>query len=463
MNADFLQQIRELLPGEANDLLEALSRPAETSVRLNTNKFKGPEPQGLAQVPWCPGGYYLPDRPAFTFDPMLHAGAYYVQDASSMFISHALRSLLQSDAPVCYLDLCAAPGGKSTAATDALPDGSLIVSNEIDGLRAQVLRENIVKWGCPNTVVLNESPARIGKLTNFFDVIAADMPCSGEGMFRKEEEAVSQWSPALVEQCARRQQTIVDDIWNALKPGGLFIYSTCTFNARENEDMVNYIIDTHGAESVEMPIKEEWHIHKGIRTSHFCYRFLPHLTRGEGLFLAVLRKSDTDTTSRKAKGNSKKSKTKQAKTSIPSICSSFIKNPEDFELTAINQVATALPKSLASRMRQLYENLRTLHCGISLCTCKGKNIIPEHALSQNTALNLNAFPGIEVDYPTAIAYLQGEAITLPSDCPKGTVLICNNGYRLGFAKNLGTRANNNYPKEWRIRSKTIPPRPIVIL
>ena len=223
MNADFLHQIRELLPGEADDLLEALARPPETSVRLNMRKFKGSEPKGLAQVPWCPQGYYLPERPAFTFDPILHAGAYYVQDASSMFIAHAIRHLLQSDDPVCYLDLCADPGGKSTAAIDALPEGSLIVSNEIDGQRAQVLRENIVKWGCPNTVVLNESPAQIGKLTNFFDVIAADMPCSGEGMFRKEEESVNQWSPTLVEQCARRQQSIVDDIWNALKPGGLFI------------------------------------------------------------------------------------------------------------------------------------------------------------------------------------------------------------------------------------------------
>lgn len=462
MNADFLHQIRELLPGEADDLLEALARPPETSVRLNMRKFKGSEPKGLAQVPWCPQGYYLPERPAFTFDPILHAGAYYVQDASSMFIAHAIRHLLQSDDPVCYLDLCAAPGGKSTAAIDALPEGSLIVSNEIDGQRAQVLRENIVKWGCPNTVVLNESPAQIGKLTNFFDVIAADMPCSGEGMFRKEEESVNQWSPTLVEQCARRQQSIVDDIWNALKPGGLFIYSTCTFNTRENEDVVDYIIDTYGAESVEIPIDTEWHIHGGIRTSNFCYRFLPHLTRGEGLFLAVLHKNGTDY-GRKTKDNGKKSKAKQIKTSIPPACSSFIKEPKDYEITNIRDVITALPKVMVPQMRQLYTNLHTQHCGIPLCISKGKSIISEHALSQSVALSPDAFPEISIDYPTAIAYLQGEAIVLPPDSPKGTVLICYNGYRLGFCKNLGTRANNNYPKEWRIRNKTIPADPIVIL
>ena len=235
---EFIEQMKRIVPGEYEQLVNALqSTPPAVSVRLNP--MKNAEYPGHP-VPWCGLGRYLDERPAFTFDPLLHAGAFYVQDASSMIIDHIVRTLVPQ--PVRYLDLCAAPGGKTTAALSALPEGSLVVANEIMGNRAAILRENVIKWGYPNVVVTNNAPADFTPLRNFFDVIAIDAPCSGEGMFRKDETAVSQWNPGLVCQCADRQKGIIDDIWQSLRPGGLLIYSTCTFNLEENEHMLEHII-----------------------------------------------------------------------------------------------------------------------------------------------------------------------------------------------------------------------------
>ena len=270
LNNDFITQIEALLPhGEAHAMLDAIDqRDVEVAVRFNNAKCHSMSTH-LERVPWCEWGAYLVRRPQFTFDPMLHAGAYYVQDASSMFIYHVIKSLVH--APVRYLDLCAAPGGKTTAALQALPAGSAMVANEIVPPRAHVLRENVIKWGNPACMVTCDSPWALGALTNTFDVIAADVPCSGEGMFRKDDEAIAQWSPALVEQCSARQRGILADVWNALKPGGLLIYSTCTYNSQENEEMVQFIINELGATPLEVPIQSSWNIHGAIEHS-WSYR-----------------------------------------------------------------------------------------------------------------------------------------------------------------------------------------------
>ena len=221
----FLDQMRALLPGdEYNRFVEAMAEPPRVSIRRNLHKSRG-FASGPEQVPWCPLGAYLDEREAFTFHPQFHGGAFYVQDASSMIIHAAIKSLAL-DSPVRYLDLCAAPGGKTTTAIDALPDRSLVVANEIVGTRAQVLRENIIKWGATGCVVTCNDSRALGALTHFFDIIATDVPCSGEGMMRKDEEAVAQWTPALVEQCAARQREILTAVWDALKPGGVLLYST---------------------------------------------------------------------------------------------------------------------------------------------------------------------------------------------------------------------------------------------
>ena len=265
----FRQQMLALLPEEADALLQALQ--TEPSVAVRVNRRKAMPPATDDPVAWCRSGIYLDARRQFTFDPLLHSGCYYVQDASSMFISHVL-SQVAGNSPVAYLDLCAAPGGKTTAAIDALPDGSLVVANEIDSRRAQILRENVVKWGYPHCVVTNSDASRLGKLHEAFDIVAADMPCSGEGMMRKDDEAVAQWTPALVEQCAARQREIASDIWQALKPGGIFIYSTCTFNRFEDEENARFACQLMGGE-----LLEERH-------------FLPGRDRGEGFYVAAIRK-----------------------------------------------------------------------------------------------------------------------------------------------------------------------------
>ncbi|MGN1245092.1 MAG: rRNA cytosine-C5-methyltransferase, partial [Muribaculaceae bacterium] len=423
------------------------------------------------RVPWCSHGFYLDERQPFTFDPLLHAGAYYVQDASSMIIEHIVGQLVTS--PVRYLDLCAAPGGKTTAAINALPEGSLMVTNEIMPDRARVLLENVVKWGNPNCVVTSDSSDRLGTLTHFFDVVAADVPCSGEGMFRKDAEAVAQWTPRLVEQCAERQREIIGNIWHALRPGGIFIYSTCTYNRTEDEAMVEHIMAEYGAESIDMHFPEEWRVHPAIGTDAHCYRFMPHRTRGEGLFVAVLRKPGdephAEATASGKKGNQggkKKLKGNQGKASVAAIPAEAQKwLCGDFILTADAEGSiTATPQAFAGEIAMLRSAVRVLHAGVEVATIKGHDAVPAQSLALSTALNGEAFARVELDYPTAIAYLRGESITLTHNAiPRGIVAVSYRGMVLGFVKNLGNRANNLYPREWRIKSTHAPATPPQIL
>ncbi len=453
----FKQQMRDLLPDEADRLFEALT--TEPSVAIRTNRRKTPTAPAPDPVPWCVEGRYLDKRPQFTFDPLLHSGRYYVQDASSMFLSHVLRQLA-GDEPVAYLDLCAAPGGKTTTAIDALPDGSLVVSNEIDPRRAQVLRENVVKWGYPHCIVTNSDAHYLGKLRSAFDIIAADMPCSGEGMFRKDEEAVAQWTPSLVAQCAALQKEIAEAIWPALKAGGLFVYSTCTFNRSEDEDMLDYLINELGAEPVDVAVDEQWGIHRGVNTDYPCFRFMPHLTRGEGLFMAVVRKTSDEDSHKPQKP--KKDKDKKAKAASMD-CLSWLECAEDYVTVADGDAISAVARCYAPLAEQVRKAAKTLLAGIPLAQTKGRDLVPLHALSQSIALNDGAFSTVEVDYATAVAYLRGETIVLPDGTGKGFVIVTYKGANLGFVKNLGNRANNLYPKEWRIRSAFLPPNPPTVL
>ena len=464
VSPDFRSQISALLPAdEAAALLHAIeSTPPSVSVRLNAAKCLS-LPPAAARVPWCSRGFYLDERVPFTFDPLLHAGAYYVQDASSMLLQLIVQRLVTS--PVRYLDLCAAPGGKTTAALDALPVGSLMVTNEIMPDRARVLLENVVKWGSPACVVTSDSSERLGSLSGFFDVVAADVPCSGEGMFRKDEEAVAQWSPRLVEQCSERQREIIDNIWPALRPGGLLIYSTCTYNRSENEAMVEYVISCHGAESVPLSLPGEWNILPGIGTSAHCSRFMPHRTRGEGLFVAVLRKAGdaphSPAVAKKAKPAKGKGASKPA-VAVPAEARQWLAD-SCFSLTAdAAGTVAAIPTAHEAEVALLRSTVRVLHAGVGIATLKGRDAVPAHSLALSTALSPEAFPRCEVDYATAIAYLRGESITLPT-APRGFVLITHRDLPIGFAKNLGTRANNLYPREWRIKSTHLPATPPAII
>lgn len=410
--------------------LKGLDQDSPTSIRLNTFKLK--ENEGISetlipqQIPWCKEGYYLNERPNFTFDPLLHAGIYYVQEASSMFLSHVLRQLIKH--PVTMLDLCAAPGGKTTCARTAIPDGSLLFSNEPIGKRAQILAENIQKFGHPDIVVTNNYPRDYKKKKLVFDVIIADVPCSGEGMFRKDAQAIEEWSLQNVEKCCQLQRSIITDIWDNLRPGGILVYSTCTFNAHENEENIAWLLNHYDAELIEIPVEKEWNITSSLIGNPLSddrkfpvYRFIPGLTKGEGLFMAVLRKAGDNEN---------------------------LNNPNDIRSDKI--VAEANKK------------LKVLVHGVKKNIEKSKNIIPDHSLALSIVGNKGKFPAIEIDYSTSISYLRHEAIVLPPDSPKGIVTLQYRGVPIGFAKNLGSRANNLYPQEWRIKSSHIPDEQVII-
>ena len=442
----FISQLHDLLPGEWEALADAITS-SEPSVAVRVNDARGiGVPDEARCVPWCDQGFYLDGRPAFTFDPDWHAGRYYVQDASSMFIAHVIRHLV--DEPVRYLDLCAAPGGKTTAAMQALPQGSLTVANEIVPPRARVLADNVTRWGNPRCVVTNNAPAQLGRLEDFFDVVATDVPCSGEGMMRKDDEAIEQWTPTLVEQCAQRQREILAGVWPALRPGGLLIYSTCTYNRQENELIAHFIINELGATSIEVPIKPSWNIHAAIGSdAAHCYRFMPHRVDGEGLFMAVFRKHGNGP---RQDIRVKEKNTKKA----DEIVSNWLAKPDEYVLDQVGDLLIGVPHDIRREVVALRESLNVLHAGVELATVMGRKTIPHHALAMSLARAAQAFPVIEVDYLTAVRYLRGESISI--DAPRGHVLIAHEGAVLGFANNLGNRANNLYPKSLRILSTHTP-------
>ena len=423
----------------------------------------------LRPVAWCPSGSYLSERPSFAHDPLWHAGAYYVQEAASMFITQAykvIESTFSTDdmigAPLKMLDLCAAPGGKSTLWRSLLPDEALLVANEPIRQRAQILAENLTKWGHPHTFVTQAFPDAFTSLEDTFDIIATDVPCSGEGMFRKDEQAREEWSPAAVISCADRQRDILTSVWPALKDGGFCVYSTCTFNREENEDLVAWACTTLGAELVEIPTDAAWHI-SGDTTGRNLpvYHFFPHRTEGEGLFLALLRKKKGEMFNDRRKlqilldareGNGRK---RGAKSSVKPNATllSWLENAEDFTFQcSVDRVWTAIPTRFAEIREQLTNVAPLLLGGIEIAEEKSKKLIPQHALAMSIAASSSAFPRVEIARDSALAYLHREAITLPAEAPRGYVLLTYRGLPLGFANNLGNRANNLYPNEWRLRN-----------
>ena len=458
----FIERTRQLLGEDIYPQFEE-ALAAETPVSIRPNRMKCDLPVEGEPIPWASSGMYLKNRPTFTFDPMFHAGCYYVQEASSMFVERALQEYVKE--PVVMLDLCAAPGGKSTLCRSALPEGSLLVANEVMRNRSQVLAENLIKWGHPEVVVTNNDPADFTELTHLFDVILTDVPCSGEGMFRKDQVAVEEWSLENVDICWQRQRRILTDIWPSLKPGGLLIYSTCTFNREEDEDNVAWIAKELGAEILPVPIEDSWGITGNLVGGEFpVYRFLPHKTKGEGFFLAVLRKQEgecEETPSRFSKSPSRMDKKKKGKDNkqplaVPKEAKEWLASASDYSLAMKDTQVVAFPKAYQDEYALLQQTLKVIHAGITLGEVKGKDLIPHHSLAMSTALASEAFPKAEVSYEQAITYLRKEGLVLEADVPRGYVLLTYQGIPLGFVKNIGNRANNLYPQEWRIRSGYLP-------
>ena len=452
----FIERTRQLL-GETQYSLfeEALQKEVPVSIRPNASKCS--EDVDGEPIPWATSGMYLKNRPTFTFDPLFHAGCYYVQEASSMFVERVLRKYVKE--PVVMLDLCAAPGGKSTLCRSVLPEGSLLIANEVMRNRSQILAENLIKWGHPEIVVTNNCPADFTDLTHLFDLILTDVPCSGEGMFRKDQVAVDEWSLENVDVCWQRQRRILNDIWPTLKPGGILIYSTCTFNREENEDNVARIAQELGADILEVPIETEWGITGNLIGKDFpVYRFLPHRTKGEGFFLAVLRKHEgvVETVQpRLEKKKGKDAKGKAPQQIVPKDVKSWLKEPNAFDINLNGVMVEAFPKSFHDIYYIVKNSLRIIHAGIVLGEIKGKDIIPHHSLAMSTVLS-DAFPKAEMTYEQAIAYLRKEGLVLDASVPRGYILLTYRQVPLGFVKNIGNRANNLYPQEWRIRSGYLP-------
>lgn len=433
---------------EARLLCEALEGISPVSIRRHPTK-QCPLPAETTVVEWCDTGHYLAQRPRFTYDPRFHAGCYYVQEAASMFIEQAFRQMVET--PQRLLDLCAAPGGKSTLWRTLLPDGALLVANEPIAPRAWVLAENLTKWGHPDVVVTQAYPADFAPLAGFFDVIAADVPCSGEGMFRKDGEARTEWTVENVALCAERQWQIVRDVWPALRTGGYLVYSTCTFNREENEDNVERICKELGAELVPIPCDAQWQV-SGDTTGRGLpvYHFFPHRAKGEGFFLALLQKTAEQPTLREKK---RKREVREQPVTGSATVSQWLKDQQNFKILRNDEAQLyAVRKTLADAMQTIEKNLRTLTVGVALAEEKGRKLIPQHALALSTACAEQAFPHIALTEEQALAYLRHEAITLTADAPRGYVVVCYDGHPLGFVNNLGSRANNMYPSEWRIRN-----------
>lgn len=442
LTAGFVERSVALFGEERyNRFAKALEKEPVVSIRYNERKMQADD--SLERVPWAEQGRYLNDRPVFTADPKFHAGCYYVQEASSMFIEQVVKEYVTS--PVRALDLCAAPGGKTTHLASILPEGSMLVSNEPVPLRAQVLAENVVKWGNPASMVTRNNPADFAPFRNFFDLVVVDAPCSGEGMFRKDSFAVEQWSVANVELCVKRQKEILSSIWGSLRPGGLLVYSTCTFNREENEDCVAWIAEELGAVPLPLSTDASWGITGALAGNNPVYRFIPGYTSGEGFFLAVLRKEgDAPLAQPRA------ARLQQPVAKVRNEVSRWLESPERYEFVQQGEKITAMPKEHAAAMSALQQKMRLLHCGIELAEVKNNKLLPMHSLAMSTALEKSAFPVVELELEKALAYLHRESLQLP-EAPIGVVLLACQGTVLGFAKNIGNRANNLYPAEWRIR------------
>jgi 16S rRNA C967 or C1407 C5-methylase (RsmB/RsmF family)/NOL1/NOP2/fmu family ribosome biogenesis protein len=435
----FEARMRDTLGAEYDAFRQSLELPSPVSVRINPKKnFQVP---ANFRVPWCSHGYYLAERPVFTLDPHLHAGAYYVQEACSMFLEQAVRHAVDLSKSIRVLDLCAAPGGKSTHLLSLLNETSLLVSNEVIRSRASILSENIQKWGYANVVVTNSDPQNFQNLTGFFDLIVVDAPCSGEGLFRKEPEATREWSEENVNLCALRQRRIVSDVWPALKQDGILIYSTCTYNEQENEENLKWLAANNEVQFIELAT-----IPDGVRqiknNGVVGYRLLPHRVQGEGFFLAAIRKKGEEPPSpfKFKKENSSQSTNKEVLHWLSG----------DFNTIQQNDLLIGWPRLFTEDIDRLAKHLTIITKGLAIATVKQNKLVPEHALALSIHLNKEQFPAIEVTRDEALAYLRKETL-LPFNGERGFALIQFEGNALGWINRLGNRINNLYPLNWRIR------------
>lgn len=450
--------LRDLGESEGRALCEALDREPPVSLRLHPDKcptsdaptrrqelFAAAEP-----IPWSRWGCYLPVRPSFTFDPRFHAGAYYVQEAGSQFIDRMLAPYDLRGWRV--LDLCAAPGGKTTLYASLVGAEGLVVANEIDRRRAQVLADNVRKWGTGNVVVTVNEPRQVAAFESSFDLVAVDAPCSGEGMFRKDEGARAEWSEGNVRMCAQRQAEILGEAWRALRPGGVLIYSTCTFNREEDEEQLETFVREHegelaGAETVA--VEPEWGVVCGVVGAFQTFRFYPHRARGEGFFAAIACKSE-EAAGRERIPKARRSLFAAATRDEVRELSRWVQRPEKMRFVRLEDTFYAYPEEQADRIRSISEGLTAIASGVELGQLFKGRLKPAPALAFAVALERGALPAVELSGEEALRYLRRQEVGVEAFA-EGMNLVCAvGGWPLGFAKRIGTRVNNLYPQSLRI-------------
>jgi 16S rRNA C967 or C1407 C5-methylase (RsmB/RsmF family)/NOL1/NOP2/fmu family ribosome biogenesis protein len=422
-------------------------RKPVVSVRINPEKINESPFGESERIPWSSTGYYLPQRPSFTFDPLLHAGAYYVQEASSMFLEQCLRQTVDLDVALRVLDLCAAPGGKSTLIQTFISDKSLLVSNEVIKTRVGVLVENISKWGDENVIVTNNDPRDFSRLPHFFDVMVVDAPCSGSGLFRRDPDAIEEWSPEAVETCTMRQRRILSDAYDCLKQNGILIYSTCSYSPEENENICDWLLSEHDLTSLKVPTKADWKIveTKSAKKGAYGYRFFSDKLKGEGFYIACFRKNDGEMEN---ETRGKKVKILKASTPEKAIIKPWIKEDASLNFYKNGDEVYAFPASIENELLAIQASLYIRKAGVAVGKLVRDELLPAHELALSRLVNDKLFT-ISLKKEDALQYLRKEEVTLKVD-GRGWALVQYHEQHLGWIKMLGNRINNYYPKEWRI-------------
>lgn len=440
---EFEGRMRQQLGVWFDRFAESLQQPAPVSIRLHPHKKAALAGE---KIPWTDYGRYLPERPVFTLDPNLHAGAYYVQEASSMFLEQALKQSVDLSRSLFVLDLSAAPGGKSTHLLSLINEDSLLVSNEVIRSRASILSENIQKWGYGNVLVTNNDPESFSRIPGFFDLIVVDAPCSGEGLFRKDPEAMQEWSQENVHLCSLRQQRILADVWPALKEDGILIYSTCTYNEKENEQNLLWLSQQHNVEFVALELDASWGMQEIRKDNAIGYRCYPHKVKGEGFFISVIRKKEPEKSLR-----IKPKKTfAEAPRKVTEQLGAWLKEPAAFSIIRQDDLLIQLPTSLYAAIEFLSSTLHVVSKGTAVAELKHEKLIPEHAFALSIHCNTGNFPRYELSLEEALAYLRKDNLMI-GEGKRGFALVTYQDNALGWVNLLGNRVNNLYPSNWRIR------------
>lgn len=442
----FKSQFDEFLSPEEQKVFFATLESEQPTTAIRYHPLKQIVHLQGSPIPWSQQGLVLAERPNFTHDPLFQAGAYYVQDASTQLLEYVIRELQKDQVIESVLDLCAAPGGKTTHLLALLGEDSLVVANEVIATRTKMLYENTAKWGYPNIVLLNKDPKYLSHIADTFDCIVVDAPCSGEGLFRKDPGAIDEWSPEQVMQCSLRQKRILSDAIIALKPGGVLIYSTCTYNYLEDEYIVEWLREDFGFEGVHFDPPEEWNLGITDVEEASCFRTYPHRVEGEGFFVAVLRKPLDQVAIRPVRD---RKSVFTLKPLTDKTISSWLKEPKKYMLFEDHGTISAFPKKHFPVFQHIAKELWPDSFGIKVAERKGKDIVPTHELALSVLLREDAFPRVEISKELAQQYQKKEPLHL--DAPDGYVLLTYESLPLGFVKVSGAKVSNLYPMDWRVR------------